>query len=132
LLSLSRAYGPTPAFANTADAVETGRRLWPEGNPQGLRHTWDDMVTRLVTYIDGNSNRVVVRYQPYTSNGEPLIAATLVDEPDTGYIVVDTNEGGFGDVNCPSSYGMPCLEWFGPGQHYPNSDALLEDMGDTI
>lgn len=41
VLSLSRHYGPTPCLGNAAPVL---RRLWPEGNPHGLRYEWSDLI----------------------------------------------------------------------------------------
>lgn len=77
-------------------------------------------------YTDSNNNKITVRPTGLTYDGLPLLVAEIVSEPGHGYIVADEGTGGFGNDDCPSSYGMPCLTWYGPGERYPSAKIALD------
>ena len=76
-------------------------------------------------HVDSNNNRISIAPTDRSLDGRPLVVVRLADNPDTGYIALDEGTGGFGDEACPSSYGMPCLSWFGVGERYPDAEAAL-------
>lgn len=80
--------------------------------------------------VDGNCNRIVVETTSHFLDGRPLVVARLVDEPGRGYIALDEGTGGFGTEECPSSYGMPCMTWFGPGERFSTAEAALSAIGE--
>lgn len=112
LLSLSRAFGPTPSFGDDRDAQIALRRLWPNGNPTGLRYDWEQLAEELIAFRDGNDNAVFV----HSAGLRGVYIATLRDYSGRGYLVEECEEGAwFGDDACPSSYGMACIGWFEDG-----------------
>ncbi len=76
-------------------------------------------------YTDSSCNCITVERTTQTYDGLPLVVVRLVDDPAHGYLCVDEGTGGFGDEACPSSYGMPCLTWFGAGERHPDADAAV-------
>jgi len=83
--------------------------------------------------VDGNSNRVNVRDLPFTlPTGQALMLASVVGEPGHGYVAAVEPDGGFGDEACPSSYGRPCLGWFGSGEAHPDRFSLLLELGAIV
>ena len=81
------------------------------------------------TCVDGNNNRVMVRKTGHTFSGRPLVVVQLVDEPARGYVALVEEFGGFGDDACPSSWGRPCLGWFGRGERYHTAEQALDSIG---
>jgi hypothetical protein len=75
-------------------------------------------------FVDSNENRVSVVDSGRTLE-LPVLVVTLVDTPNRGYLALEELRGGFGDEACPSSYGRPCLTWFGPGERYPDARTAL-------
>jgi len=85
-------------------------------------HTGKDDMS---SHIDSNCNHITAHPTDRTIDGRPLVVVQLVDDPSHGYIALDEGTGGFGDESCPSSYGMPCMTWFGVGERYPTPEAAL-------
>ena len=82
--------------------------------------------------VDSNNNVVLVS-QPTqrTCDGLPLLVVRLLDNPSKGYIAACEPDGGFGTEECPSSYGRPCLSWFGEGERYPDAFSALSAVADS-
>jgi hypothetical protein len=76
-------------------------------------------------FVDSNGNRVSVVASGRTLDRLPVLVVTLADTPNRGYLALEEPRGGFGDSACPSSYGRPCMTWFGPGERYPDARAAL-------
>ena len=111
LLSLSRAFEPTPLFSDISDGQIVTRRIWPQGNGQGLRYAWDQLVEELIKFRDGNDDAVFV----HASGLQGVYIVELCGEPGRGYLAEEDGDSAwFGDAECPSSYEMGCLGWFGP------------------
>jgi hypothetical protein len=88
--------------------------------------------TNAAVHVDGSDNLVrvarttrVVREDVNSDVFNEVLMVHLVDTPDKGYLAADEGTGGFGDAECPSSYGMPCITWFGPGERYPDANTAL-------
>jgi hypothetical protein len=83
-----------------------------------------------MTYrVDSNTNIVLTaRTSLLDPEGDALWVVRLVSEPDRGYIVAVDQKATviLGTDECPSSYGAPCLTWFGPGERYGNVGEALE------
>ncbi len=84
----------------------------------------------MMKVIDSNCNEILVERTYRTSGGNPIVIARLAGDTARGYLVEDEGTGGFGNEECPSSYGMPCLTWFGPGERYPDATAALAALAD--
>lgn len=80
--------------------------------------------------VDGNGNMISVENTSLTRDGLPLAVARLHADPAHGYVVSCEEDGGFGDADCPSSCGRPCLAWFGPGERYADAASALADLQD--
>jgi len=83
-----------------------------------------------MTFVDANHNRIVCVKSDRTHEGMPLVVVRLVLDPAHGYIASDEGTGCFGDDDCPSSYGMPCLSWFGVGERFPTAEAAIAAIAD--
>jgi hypothetical protein len=79
---------------------------------------------------DSNCNLISASATGRTCDGRPLVVVRLLEEPNRGYVALDEGTGGFGTEDCPSSYGMPCMSWFGPGERYPTAEAAVEDIAE--
>ena len=79
----------------------------------------------MIYAVDGNNNQITVTLASCTFEGLPMVICRMVDDPSVGYLALCEDGGGFGDEACPSSYGRPCLSWFGPGERYPDADAAI-------
>ena len=83
-----------------------------------------------MSYNIDSSHNVVLVSEPmkrFTCQNKPVVVVRLVKEPDRGYLaMVDDEGGGFGDDECPSSYGRPCITWFGPNSLYPSAFEALQ------
>ena len=124
LLSLSRAFGPTPLLTETM-AAETIRRLWPNGNPEGLRYDWDQLVEELIAFRDGNDKPVFV----HASGLKGVYIVELREEPGHGYLAEeDGDQAWFGDTECPSSYEMGAIGWFGPGEGWTDAEQAIRSL----
>ncbi len=122
LLSLSRAFGPIPSFKNGVDPTS---RLWPKGNPSGLRYDWDQLAEELIAFRDGNDNAVFV----HASGLHGVYIVTLRENPEQGYLAEEGGpEAWFGDDACPSSYDMPCIGWFGPGHSWDDAEQAIRSL----
>jgi hypothetical protein len=85
-------------------------------------------------FVDGNYNKIQVRYTHYLYQGDrPIVIVTLLERPQCGYIALDEGLewGGFGDETLPSSYGMSCMSWFGPGETYGSADEAIKAIIDS-
>ena len=87
------------------------------------------------TYVDGNGNQIIVRpvYDRYATfdnvNYHPVEAAYLCGRYGRGYLVAVTPDAcGWWDESCPSSYGRPCLGWFGPGERLEDDFRAIEAL----
>lgn len=102
---------------------ETGLPEWHVNDADGLgdgNGEWFPVPQPKVKpiYVDESGNRVTVVRTGNKYEGKPLIVVTLIDDPSRGYIALEEGEGGFGNEECPSSMGRPCLTWFGPNERY--------------
>lgn len=79
-------------------------------------------------YVDSSCNKITVDEQEISHNELRLVVVRMADNPRLGYIAHREENGAFGDDTCPSSYGMPCLTWFGSGQRYPDSRIALNNI----
>lgn len=113
LLSLSRAFGPTPSFNNGVDPTS---RLWPNGNPRGLRYDWDQLVEELITFRDGNDNSVFV----HASGLRGVYIVTLRENPDCGYLAEEDGDNAW--------FEMPCIGWFGPGGGWDDPEKAIRSL----
>ena len=84
----------------------------------------------MANIVDGNCNIIEVVRTERTSLGYPIVVAKLCSDPRTGYLAADEGAGGFGNEGCPSSYGMPCITWFGPGERHPDAETALKAVSD--
>jgi len=75
--------------------------------------------------VDSNSNEIRAVVSGRTRDGLPLVVVRLTANLGRGYIAQDEGTGGFGTAECPSSYGMPCMSWFGEGERYPDAETAL-------
>jgi len=76
-------------------------------------------------YVDANNNQITVEETNWRDDGNKVVIARLVNAPKRGYIAVDQGIGGFGNAECPSSYGMPCVTWFGGNERFPTAEAAI-------
>ena len=114
LLSLSRAFGPTPSFPDT----QVIQRLWPNGNPQGLRYDWDQLAEELVTFCDEHGDSVFV----HASGLQGVYIVELRKNPEQGYLAEEAGEQAwFGD-------GMNCIGWFGPEMDWINAEKGIRSL----
>jgi len=79
--------------------------------------------------MDGNCNEITVHETGYSLEGQDCLCVLLRGQDETGYVVTRGPQGAFGDVNCPSSYDMPCVAWFGPDEQYADAKAVLAACG---
>ena len=122
LLSVSRAFGPTPLLEAEWGTIQ---RLWPNGNGQGLRYDWKQLTEELITFRDGNDNPVYV----HPSGLVGVYIVELCEKPDHGYLAEENGPGAwFGDRQCPSSYEMPCIGWFGPGESWDDAEQGIRSL----
>jgi hypothetical protein len=76
-------------------------------------------------FVDSSGNRITVSPSGRTLDGRPILIVRLASEPDAGYIALDEGYGAFGTEECPSSYGMSCMSWFGTGERFPTPHAAI-------
>lgn len=79
--------------------------------------------------VDGNGNEITVHETGYVLDGEDCLCVLLRGQSETGYVVTKGPQGAFGNEDCPSSYDMPCVAWFGSEEKYANAKAVLMAMG---
>lgn len=125
LLSLSRAFGPTPSFSDDDDARTVTRRLWPKGNEHGLRYDWEQLTEELVAFRDSNDNAVFV----HAAGLRGVYVVELREEPGHGYLAEEYGDNAwFGDDECPSSYDMPVIGWFGPDEGWDDAETAIRSL----
>ncbi len=75
--------------------------------------------------MDSSFNHITVHKTDAYCTGARLLVCRLVDEPGRGYLALAEEGGTFGTESCPSSYGRPCMTWFGLGERYPDEQTAL-------
>lgn len=123
VLSLSRGFGPTQWLSDKTLVT----KLWPEGNPKGVRYEWALLAEALITFYDGSGNAVIV----YPAGLDGVYIVELLSDAHVGYLAEEdgSDQSWFGTRICPLSLGMNCIGWFGPVEGWRTAEQAIRSLG---